>query len=206
MRKIAIVGNGLTRDRAPFDDDTYEIWTTGSVAPMLPRVTDIYDIHTDDAIQPIDKLNIPGARVWMQDEREDVPMSRVFPIYHLEDRFGKVFNCSMTMMLGKAILEADEIRIYGVDFAEGYEPAYRVTFVYLLGLARGMGVNVYIEPGSLVFHDWPTYQYDMSDPVESKIKENLAAWRRDIDSLESRAQYLRGATEAASQILTLIGG
>ena len=205
--KIALVGNGLTRDSAPFNDRSWQIWTTGSVAKILPRANEVFDIH-GDGVQPDDVLNgLDVWSIWLKEKRETIHRSQTFDIERLIDRFGKIFNCSMTMMLAEAIRRnADKIALYGVDFAEGYEPEFRVTFVYLLGIARGMGIDVDISPGSLLFGDYHTYQYDAPDARVAALRRNLTGWRADLGRAENSAQYLRGAIDAAESCMRIFGG
>lgn len=206
IKTIAIVGNGLTRDDAPFGDRSIDIYTTGSVATAVTRVSRVFDVHIN-GVQTDDVLNGFDCTVYLKRRKDSVPNSVTFPIEVYESEFGYIFNCSMTMILAHAIAQdPDRIEVYGVDFAEGYEPEYRVTFVYLLGLARGRGIDVYIEPGSLVFGDYRTYQYDAVPPGVKKIEKTIGEWKGRIEANKAETDYLRGAVDAASTCLAFLGG
>jgi hypothetical protein len=212
--KLAIVGGGMTMLDAPFDDDTFDIWTTGSVSKAIPRASEIFDIHRT-AMQSPEILNRHNCIVWMQERHEEVPHSEVFRVIDLEDRYGMIFDSSIAMMLAFAIMRGyKRIELYGVDMAlkDEYERT-RANLLYLIGYARGMGVSVVISEGSILMPPCRTYEYD--DPSASEVKimnyelelvEKLRA--KDIEAMKVRdeSQYLRGALDMMRELRKVYGG
>lgn len=212
--KLAIVGAGMTWKEAPFDDPSYEIWTTGNVAKILPRVTAILDVH-DETRATSNQLNAHGCIVWLKEIDVDIPYSQKFPIDDLIRKYGKIFNNSMTMLLGFAYMNGYEnIELFGVDLADpdGYEK-YRANFLYLLGFGRGEGRNIKISEGSLLMRDSPTYCYDKPSVTQQRLidKERdlagkLASKIQEKEAVSEQTAYLRGALEMMREMTRFNGG
>ena len=212
--KLAIVGGGVTMMQAPFHDESVDIWSTGSVAAGIPRVTEIFDIHKT-AIQPLSVFEKHNAVVWMQEDNEYVKHSQRFPIEELESWYGKIFDCSMSMMMAFAIDRGyDTIELYGVDMAlkDEYERT-RANLLYLIGYARGAGVNVKISEGSLLMPPCRTYEYDEPSEREKKIAsyeiemaQKLRAVNEQKIEVHGQAEYLRGALEMMRELRKYYGG
>lgn len=205
----------MTMMDAPFDNLRVDIWTTGSVSKSIPRVDEIFDIHGKETIQSPEMLNAHGCVVWMQEVNENVYYSQRFPIHDLERKYGKVFTCSMSMMLAYAYMRGyRNITLYGVDMAlsDEYEK-FRANFLYLLGLGRGEGRNVKISSGSLLMKDALTYSYDQPSindqhviAYTNKIEQRLAETRQEADRIAQESSYLRGALDAIRELRKVYGG
>ena len=138
-KKVCIVGFADTKDQAPFDDPTWEIWGLNDLHAQLKRYDRWFDIHDRDNIQQdyklmrnrgetppeniglkgLSKLNVP---VYMQDHYDDIPNSIKFPLDEITKSFpyGDYMTNSISYMIGLAILEGfEEIRVVGVDMAVG---------------------------------------------------------------------------------------
>lgn len=213
MNKLAIVGGGVTKDLAPFDDTHCDIWTTGSISSILPRADVIFDIHTGDAIQPAEILEKHNCLVWMQED-DIVWNGRRFPIEKLVAKYGRYFNSSMAIMLGWAMYSGyKRIELYGVDMSLTEYPAeYRVNMGYLVGLARGSGIDVIID-GGLFLKPCLTYQYEKPSHIATIIKNKLdetetklSRVRESIENLQDNEAYLRGAIDATKAMMELYGG
>lgn len=213
MNKLAIVGGGVTKDLAPFDDTHCDIWTTGSISSILPRADVIFDIHTGDAIQPAEILEKHNCLVWMQED-DAVWNGRRFPIEKLVSKYGRFFNSSMAIMLGWAMYSGyKRIELYGVDMSLTEYPAeYRVNMAYLVGIARGSGIDVIID-GGLFLQPCLTYQYEKPSHIATIIKNKLdetetklSRVRESIENLQDNEEYLRGAIDATKAMMELYGG
>jgi len=79
--RLAIVGGGVTKDRAPFDDLSVVIWSTASVGLGLKRCDVIFELH--DGLFPPEELNAKGVPIYMRESHDDIPNSRRFPINEL---------------------------------------------------------------------------------------------------------------------------
>ena len=107
LKKVAIVGGGPSRRKAPFDDETWEIWAFSSRAWKYPRVTRWFELHS--MIDLRDQLSTyrPGRRsyrgymrmlrqmtcpVYMQKEHPAIPNSVTYPLDLALERFGRCFT------------------------------------------------------------------------------------------------------------------
>lgn len=202
--RLCIVGNGCTRDMAPFHDPDALIWTTASVAQNLPRVDRIFEIH--NGVYSADKLNSYGCPVEMKEVDPDVPASVRFPIEALYDMFGHIFNGSMEMILAYSwIMGYDCIELYGIDFATEEEVNRRMMFMYCKGRIEGMGGRVIISPGSQLVDVCNTYQYDTDDNVYlndmiARASKQLQSDIQEASMLEKRIEGYRGALQVANEI------
>jgi hypothetical protein len=202
--RICIVGNGCTRDKAPFDDLTAEIWTTASVAQNIPRVTRIFEIH--DGVYPADKLNSYGCPIMMKEVDPEVQASERFPIEALYEMFGHIFNGSIEMILAFSwIMGYDCIELYGIDFSSEAEINRRMMFMYCKGKIEGMGGRVLISPGSHLIDVCETYQYDTNghiylDDMVNRVSTNLQEDIQAASMLEKRIDGYRGALQVANEI------
>lgn len=188
--KLAIVGGGNTMLDAPFDDASFEIWTTASVAKGLPRVDIIFEFHDKEAMQ--------APEVYKKAEK--VITKREYPIDSMAFKYGEIFNSSMTMILAYAIdQDYTDIELYGIDNALDDEYAkYRPQFLYLLGFARGMGIDIKISNGSLLFPNVKRYGYERDFKIEK-----LEAMKKDYEAMRFRCEYMRGAIDSAAMFCKL---
>lgn len=202
--RLCIVGNGVTRDKAPFDDKEALIWTTGSVAQNIPHVDCIFEIH--DGVYTAEKLNSYGCVIMMKEENPEIMLSRKFPINDLYELFGHVFNGTMTMILAYAwAMGYNDIELYGIDFSSEEEINRRLMFMYVKGRIEGMGGRVLISPGSHLVDVCRTYQYDPDDcayidDAVRKASEQLNLDKQEAAQLDARISYCNGILEAAKII------
>jgi len=205
-RKLAIVGGGVTKDKAPFDDESVIIWSTASVGLHLPRVDAMFEFH--DGVFSDEELSAKNCYVWMRNKRLGVPLSERFPIEKLEEAYGKRFNGTISMMLAFATLvdfHFTDIDLYGCDFSNEEEYGRRVMFMYLLGLFRGMGFNIKICPGGYLQDECSTYMYDDDGldylrKSEESAREELAHVTSEIARGEQIRFKLAGRIEALAEI------
>jgi hypothetical protein len=175
-KKVAIVGFAGTRDQAPYDDPTFEIWTVNNLYRFVPRQDRIFQIHTKAEIfadgqhrTPEDKqmgaehweyLTQTDIPVYMQEKFPEIPAAVRYPIEEIIEEFGiprtnetlkdAYFTNSISFMIALAIHEGfEEIHVYGVDMAVGGEyTEQRPSCEYYLGIAKGRGIKIYLPPES----------------------------------------------------------
>lgn len=137
--------------------------------------------------------------VYTQAKFEDIPNSTPFPFEEYELEFGTIFGSTVDYMLAMAIKEgAEVINIIGVDMANWTEYAYqRPSCMYLIGLARGRGIEVNIDPDSKL-NVRQRYAIDQ-DFVLLNYLEDLSKIRKDIDGIERKQIYTDGIVD------TLVG-
>lgn len=177
--KIAIVGSAASsKDRAPWEDPDFEIWGLAWRGD-LKRFDRMFEMHglgpdrkriPDDYKQRLANLRCP---VYMIEHHADVPNSVPFPINEARQylsQFGvsapdAYFASSIGFQMVLAMMEGfQEIHIYGVDLIADDEWSYqRPNLEYLIGLARGAGIQVYIPETSALCKFTHVYGYEQ-DP------------------------------------------
>jgi hypothetical protein len=103
-------------------------------------------------------LRMSKVPVYMLDKQDDIPASVAIDMAAVTKLVGKTvqgtpyIESSIGWMMAQALLElqpGDRIGIWGVDLHCESEYAYqRPNLEYLIGLARGRGIKVYIPPQS----------------------------------------------------------
>jgi hypothetical protein len=203
LRKLCIVGGGVTKDRAPFDSDC-DIWSTASVGLGLPRIDAIFELH-NGIFKPED-LNKAGCVVYMKDHTDDVYKSVAFPIQDLIDVFGKHFNGTVPMILAFAALEGyEDISLYGIDFSSDDEFSRRNQFYWLMGYLSAIGVKITICPGGYMNDTCATYMYEDDgkayiNDIKNRAKDQLTEDESNIMALRERKAYMRGVSDTIANI------
>lgn len=145
VKRIAIVGCSDSKDLAPYDDPSWEIWAMNNSYLHTKRNTRWFEIHpikfenghflrrrlvrpgvfvfdrdfrgkqVDEYMKDLAALDCP---VYMQQRWDVIPKSIAYPIDDVVRRFGNYFTNSVSYMIIMAIMEgATEIGCYGVDMA-----------------------------------------------------------------------------------------
>jgi len=203
LRKLCIVGGGVTKDRAPFDSDC-DIWSTASVGLELPRIDAIFELH--NGIFKPDDLNNAGCVVYMKSSVHEVPKSVTFPIHDLIDMFGKHFNGTVPMILAFAALEGyEDISLYGIDFSNDEEASRRNHFYWLMGYLSAIGIKIHICPGGYMNDTCATYMYE--DDGKAFIEDNkmrasdkMKEYEQNIMSMREARAYMRGVLDTTAKI------
>lgn len=223
-RKIAILGSAeTTRDLAPFDDPSWEIWGLTWRYRDHPRMDRCFEMHAE---RYWDAYAGDLYRAWLKDprtfgtEQESVEVylrpedaakytkCKPFPIDEAVELLGvEYFTSSFSYMLALAVLEGvDEIGIWGVDLVVGEEYEYqRPNAEYLLGIARAKGIKLTIPwQSSLLKH---SYVYGRDTPPEERpIVMRYAAkekeYRSKIDDLKSQIYTLEGAAHECKEFVS----
>ena len=176
--KLAIVGLGDSGVDGPFDDPTWKIWSLPWYP--YPTVDRWFEIHEnwDEAkyyscgktrAEIAEWLNALERPVFMAKIESDIPKSVAYPFRGVREILGKPINtdqnepyidCSIAAMLGCACIylrAGDTLGVWGVNADGKYEPQ-RANIEYILGVLRGMGVNLVIHQDSkLLTTAWPKY-------------------------------------------------
>lgn len=155
MKKLAIVCGGPSSEmKAPFNDDSYEIWVLGNRCRNYPRFDLIFEIH--DGIAEEHDAHYPQ---WLVDKNIPLVVGRGFPLKadHVttfpfdqsEDLVGSLYlTSSPAMMLCLALLRGySYVELYGVDLAiEDFEYFWqRPCMEFWIGFARGRGCEVVLH-------------------------------------------------------------
>jgi hypothetical protein len=171
MRQVAIVGlSSSTHDDAPYEDPNWELWGLPWDEDRWPYFDRYFEIHPLELLRKPearrrsgyeDRLKTLDAPLYMQTTYDDIPNAIRYPIERVVEQLGlDYFNSSISYLMGLAIAEgARKIGIWGVDMADieptPGDPSYisefayqRPNMEYLIGFARGRGIEVYIPPES----------------------------------------------------------
>lgn len=187
-KKVAIIGGGPTRRRAPFSDPSWEIWAFSSHLWRPPRIDRWFEIHAMTDLRQQLGWKKRGRRsfggymrfmrnldcpVYMQRVNPRIPTSLVFPVEDLLREFGRCFTSTAAYLIAFAIMEGYEtIGLWGIDLRGPKYRRYRPHIKYLLSVARQRGIEL-VLPRSFPFKvpDTPRfvstpilYAYDWRSP------------------------------------------
>ena len=198
---VAIVGtHPLTRDKAPFQDSSVDIWVFNgqSIMDWCPRADVVFDIHPNEDIYRRVQED-KGFGEWLKNNKDipyytphaypDCPANVVFPIdivsNHLLKNFkrgneiSRYFTSGPCYAIALAIhLGYKRIEMYGIEMENNTEYIYQRDGVALwLGIAAGRGIEVVNHEYSMMFYA-PLYGYEMD------------ATKIDRETFEQRASEL----------------
>lgn len=150
-KKVAIVGCSDSKNLAPFNDQSFEIWGVNNLFYHIPRYDRWFEIHsikkegeqwyrrgnidlkvgkfdwsTEFRGQNVNKyvgdLSKLTCPIYMQNKWDEIPTSEPYPLQAIKDTFGGYFTNTVSYMLALAIYEGfEEIHVYGVDMAVSTE-------------------------------------------------------------------------------------
>lgn len=165
MRSVAIIGRcWSTRADAPWNNTDWELWTLAwDPVPVTHRMFEthqnfrMYMGNKEDGDWHVSGLRMAKVPVYMLDKQDDIEQCVRYPVEEITKLVGKAtskqtpyLESSIAYMLALAIHEkVDRVGIWGVDLHCESEYAYqRPNLEYLIGLARGRGIKVFIPPQS----------------------------------------------------------
>lgn len=208
---VAIVGFTDHRLQAPLNDPSYECWGINELYRYMPveRFTRWFEIHdrTDfensgpqhlgdpEHLKSLASFPIP---FYTNAPWEGYPSATALPKAQIEAACGTYMTSSIAWMLGLAIMEGfKKIGIYGVDMAQDTEWAgQRPCCEYLIGLARGRGIEVFIPPTSDLLKAIGQYGFaSASSPFSLKAVERSAWLQREHTAIEGKLSGLRAEFE-----------
>jgi len=108
-------------------------------------------------LKDLDSLKIP---IYMRRKFKRIRQSRIFPFRKIMKKYGSYFGCSMAWMTAMALDEgAEEIGFFGITL-DGNEYYYqRPSVEYFIGLAKGMGIKIYIDKTCRLLQSNYSYAY-----------------------------------------------
>ncbi len=160
---VALVGFASdSRELAPYDDLDVDIWTLNKahLEPWMKRFDAYFQLHTKEYLRKSVGLTASDRKHWdwlcephdffifTQKKFEEMPASVEFPLDEAKRRFGDFYTSTLAYMMALAIMEGYErIELYGFNLAADSEYRYqRDSGEYFIGLAEGMGIEVYLPP------------------------------------------------------------
>ena len=198
-KKIAIVGCSDSKDLAPYDDKSWEIWAMNNSYMHTKRHTRWFEIHpikfedghfyrrklmrpgvfefskefrgklTDDYMKDLAALDCP---VYMQQHWDIIPKSIPYPLQEVIAKFGNYFTNSVSYMIALAIMEnATEIGCYGVDMATATEYGpQRPSCEFFLGIAAGLGIKLRVPDKADLLKTRFLYGFQEREQVAWEVK------------------------------------
>lgn len=179
MRTVALVGFSKRSNQAAYNlPPDVELWTLNQGHMHgFPHIERLFDMHQWEFINDIhyfpDKkrgyhLEFLKAHhdypIYMLEAYPDVPSVVRYPIEKALLLAGKYrkFTSSLCYMIAAALLEdVDRIEIYGFDMDEGTEYSYQREDAWKwIEYAEGLGIVVYIDPGSGLLVKRMMYGYE----------------------------------------------
>lgn len=155
LKRVALVGFApLTRGLLPHDQKDMEVWTLNEAkGMMLPRIDRLFQLHPRYMWDPnardpdyVGWMNAQDCPIYMLEKQFDIPNSERYPIEKMATKFDSYLTSTFAYMLSMAIDEGyQRIEIYGIDLAAEEEYRYqRAGTEFLIGWAKGLGIDVYI--------------------------------------------------------------
>jgi hypothetical protein len=145
--KVAVIGLGKTHDQAPWDDPAWQKWGLPWDEGYWQRLDRLFEMHDKRLLESEHSRRKPGYL----DRLEGAYTQGNYPFDAVAESIGAYYwNSSIAYAMALAIHEgAEEIGVWGVDLVADDEYSYqRPNMEYLIGLARGRGIKVYIPPES----------------------------------------------------------
>lgn len=177
---IAIVGLSPSSEDAPWNDPEWEKWSL----PWGGRWAEcdrLFEMHQLDLIRAIpcrdkdyeEKLKQVDVPLYMQEDYLGFPCQRF--LFEEVSKTHNIWNSSPDYMLSLAIHEGHkQLGIWGIDMRADEEYFHqRPNFEYLIGLARGKGIEVFIPD------ECPINKFDPRDKFGNETvtyKERYGNW------------------------------
>lgn len=192
-RKIAIIGKcSSSRHHAPMGMRDWEMWCLAwDPTPVVDRLFEVHrnwrNFHgegSDDAGFHYRWLLGQKVPVYMMQQEPDIPMSVRYPLEEVRALVGcangkdyAYLESSIAYMMALALLEYRQgkcpnglkVGLWGIDLEAGTEYTYqRPNMEFLIGMARGLGVKVFIPPVSSLLssaHDRPYGEWEPAELI-----------------------------------------
>jgi len=222
-RKVALVGSASSSlGQTPWDDESFEIW--GLAWRSLKRADRVFDLHPvneDRKRVPgnyVEHLNAYQCPVYLQSKHPEVPNSVTYPLQEVKEFLQSAdpnadpnyFVSSIAYMLALAMYEAvDAIYLYGIDLIDEEEYAHqRPNTEYLIGLARGLGIRVYIPEQSALTKYTHMYGYEQSVNegiiTEKILEERMSQYKQRMERALAEAHTCDGAMQECKGLITIL--
>jgi hypothetical protein len=206
---VAIIGKApSSRHLAPFDDNSWEIWTLSDLVPRkeVPRYDRHFELHFLRWFRGKEQYKVywewlTGERkkpVYTQEPTPEVPGSCAFPRDLCVSAFaiqgsGAYFNNTVSWMLALAILlEPEKLGVWGVDMALNSEyGTQRPSCELFLGWAAGRGIEVVLPEECDLLKARKQYGFETdSDEALTKLRERKRTIHQHQQQLKGQHEQL----------------
>jgi|TARA_R100000306_G_scaffold51580_1_gene48576 hypothetical protein len=192
-RKVCLVGySSYTREWANEQEPDVEVWGINECHHFLKQYSRWYQMHPrtwKESLAVSKNVELPrncwgrdpghvvflqscGVPLYMRQAYSDLPSSIEYPLLEILDRFGHYLTSTPAFSLAHALyehLEGDEIseiRMAGIELGVGTEYYHqRPCMEYLLGWARGLGIEIKLPPKGCSLLSAPLYSYDTEEDM-----------------------------------------
>lgn len=217
--KVGIIGFAKSsRDLAPYDDPSWQLWGVNGTWAIAKRLDCILDLHAPWIYEWEPSRRPPGhvehlrqfpGPVYLIEARDDMPTSRTFPLDDVIRHIGRPYlTSSIAQAFGLAMLEgAEEIGLWGVEMATASEYAdQRPCLEYLIGKAEACGIKVTLPEGCPILSG-PVYGRGDLNPggerlTPGQFERRLQTLVKREGDLSRQAARLDGQLQEAEHILS----
>lgn len=201
-RRLAILGFARTYTEAPFDDPTVAICGLNELYKLISRWDVWFELHDTDYLGKTARSETPdeptkhlewlraqpaSKPIYMLRPFDDIPASVAYPLEAMCARFGRYFTSTVGYMIAWAIDQilaqradprvpepGEWIGLYGIDLASDTEYAQqRPNAEYLVGYARGLGIEVTIPDHAAICHAPGLYGYEPPPAEAGLVNEHF---------------------------------
>lgn len=194
--KIALVGTSVTsRAKAPYEDSSWQIWSTARNYDMGKRYDRWFELHGIEylknlRVEPehLKFLESAGNKLILREPYPDYPDAILYPKDEVLEyfraanpRLGKYFTSSIAWMLGMAIMQGpEEIGIWGVDMALDEEYGHqRCCCEALLGFAIGKGIKISLPDETPLLRSTHLYGFESPPPMAQMLLDRVEEAEKD---------------------------
>lgn len=191
--KVAIVGSAPGYERAPYADESWEIWGLNDMYRLwpigqMPRFTHWFELHGDTALTRARRpeghfavIAALGIPVYYFHGDPPAPNAINLDVDLLVRQGRDYFANTNSYQIALALsLGATEIALYGTPLIANREVVVeRPCVAYWLGLAEGRGVEVTVhhnEEVGLLAHPYRYAYYDVADRLSSFAASERLFW------------------------------
>ena len=190
-KKVAIIGCGAGRDKAPYDDKEWECWGLNEVdQKSADRWFEMHELYASSE-KEVKWLKNCKKPIYMIEVYKEIPMSVKFPLVNVVKLVSSpsypyhsrlYFTCTFAYQIALAIYEGFEtIGLFGVNLPYG-SPRERLVETpcteYWLGVANGRGIDVQIPSDEYLLHHEYFYGYAYQKEIDYTKRKVAAMWGR----------------------------
>lgn len=208
VKKVAIVGTAPSScEKAPYGDNSWEIWSLGRNAAVIPRYTRWFELHTQRVLEEAQAwaglspyLAKMGDKLMVGHPNPAFPHAKPFPIEEIKAKFGNYFTSTIAYMIALAIHEgATSIGLWGVDMiGDGEYGTQRSCCEYFLGIARGMGIEILLADECPLMRAERMYAFEFCELSAEILRMTF--------EVEDAIKQARAQAEEASGKLSFMNG
>lgn len=222
LKKVIICGTADTsKGLIPWQNDEFEFWGLGW-RDDLPRCDLYFDMHAiNDERKRVPKnyiqfLNARTTPLVHVEARPDIKNLIVYPLEEVcnflrafDEGYAPraYFASSIAYMIAYAMyLHYDEIGIFGVDLIDDDEYIWqKPNTEYLIGLARGSGIKVYIPEESALCHYSHIYGYEQRPDLGpigiTELRDRIKSYEEKKNDALAAMYTVDGALQESKDLL-----